>query len=1386
MVPSETSSGGRALRWAVTGIWSLAVFALLLLAVYAGLGRYLITQVGVYEADLEALLSERLGRTVQIETFTGSWVGLDPVLHVDGLTVGDPDAPDAALQRVRIRLATVSTLVRGRLVFSEFSANHADLTLTQDSKGVLGLAGLWQPPVDEVTGLELLEAAVQDFDNSFSDWIEELGKILADPVVRVSDLRLTLRTPDHEDQHYQIPAIDLAFQNGVFSAQGRLNRVDTSETIAWFTLEGSRFFSGSFDGAVYLDIRSERLFDTFLQRYEWFDVGVNGLDLRAAIWLDFAGGDVSGARARVETPYLQLRAPAMTLPPIEDLGVTLAVERLKRPCPADRPCGQPLWRIQARDLQYRWQDDSVGPVNLVWAADNEGWHLGVDSLPIGSLAELAVALDVLPAPASQALTDYRPQGDAERLNVHFAGPEDYRITADLRQVGVAAHAGAPVVDGLDGWFEQGADGGRVIYDSANIIFGFPELFAGAWQFERMTGEVHWQQRPVPDTPDTAGGQQAAWQVQGQDLRFQYTAEMVLGGAFEVVLGAGQRDSLALRVGLVDAKAKHLSQFVPVGAVGEELYGWLTTALKAGTIPWGWYYGYGPIGADEAEAEESRSGDSFTSAMAFDFRGFELLYTEGWPPLTQADGQFRYQAGLGWVDVDSALLGGLEPLPSQVRIDTREGPTRVDVRTGGLITGDNLRYWLDHSPLNEATGDPDSLGFAGSADLALGLTVFPGSAHPTQVDASLDLQGLSITHSDSGYSWRDLTGAVNYNSLKGLSADDVKGRFLEHEVRFSLSGATAERPVEVHQWGRATVGELKAALDPGLSPLLAPVDGAFDYDLRGIGGDQPVLGFQLNLTDLAVDLPAPLAKEYGEDGLLQGNLVQESDGRLRLQGAWQDVFAYQLVWEQRELREGSLEMGAETATLQPGRFYLGGSVDYLNLDQWSQALEPLLATNSGAGRAQGQDQQKEQEQEQAPEPFNVEMPAAETRQWPVSLAVTTGQLLAAGYDFGPVDIGVEPSGADWRIELAGPRASGTVLWREADLHQLSLERLQLIPSQDASVAAAESDDGLGQPADYPSADVAIKELWLGDRNYGSWAFQARSTADILYIDALEAHTGSLAFTGGLVWQQDAATGGQTRLTGELEGGNIRDLNAWLEAGVPLDSRSTKARLDLTWPGPPQGFALATVRGEMALGLKDGTILDENNVAQIFRVFGILNADTLMRRLRLDFSDLYKAGVSFEALSGSARVAEGVLALDPELQLTGPSGAFRLTGSTDLVAESLDMRLVVVLPLTQNLPAAALLFGAAAPVGGALFILDKLLGDPLSKLTSATYDVSGGWDKPNVKLRSIFDTGSRKTAADTSGALPPAADGAPPEPRPESGPEPLPESGPESPPEADPRQ
>jgi uncharacterized protein YhdP len=73
--------------------------------------------------------------------------------------------------------------------------------------------------------------------------------------------------------------------------------------------------------------------------------------------------------------------------------------------------------------------------------------------------------------------------------------------------------------------------------------------------------------------------------------------------------------------------------------------------------------------------------------------------------------------------------------------------------------------------------------------------------------------------------------------------------------------------------------------------------------------------------------------------------------------------------------------------------------------------------------------------------------------------------------------------------------------------------------------------------------------------------------------------------------------------------------------------------------------------------------------------------------------------------------------------------------------MDFDMLVELPFAQNVPLAALVLGAPQ-IGGIVWLADKLLGEPLSALTTSRYDISGTWGKPVVKLQSAVGAKKKK--------------------------------------------
>ena len=186
------------------------------------------------------------------------------------------------------------------------------------------------------------------------------------------------------------------------------------------------------------------------------------------------------------------------------------------------------------------------------------------------------------------------------------------------------------------------------------------------------------------------------------------------------------------------------------------------------------------------------------------------------------------------------------------------------------------------------------------------------------------------------------------------------------------------------------------------------------------------------------------------------------------------------------------------------------------------------------------------------------------------------------------------------------------------------------------------------------------------------------------------------------------------------GNILRVN---EDDPILEAEDGRFVSDLSWRGSPLGFSLLESQGSVELSQK-GRFLDLGNSAEVLRLFGILNIDTITRRLRLDFLDLVQPGVAFDGVNAKAKIADGALIFDPEFTMRGPSASFRLTGRADLVNKELNQKLEVDI-LYQQFALASVLLGAPQ-VGGAIYLVEKALGTKIIKVGKTDYRIEGSFD------------------------------------------------------------
>ena len=1203
--------------------WSLLVF-LVLLALYAAIGRQLTGHIDAWKGELEDILSEQTGLHVRIGQLDSRWNWLDPTVIASNLQVRTPDSAtlNARLEYLRLRLDFWSSLHRQRLVFEDLEADGLALTLIKPG----------ELPVEEAA--EELSPFTESGEQP--DWLELAGQWLSDPQARITRVDVSVGDSPEQLRDFYLPQLDLVYRRGLFQASGRAMQSGTSRELASFALVGQHFFRGDFTGQVYLDVASGRLFDGLVDDLSWRGIRVEGFDLGGQAWFTFEHGALAELKGRLDTPYLQLGARQQSLAPLENIRARFG--------------WRPGEALVLENLQWAWRDTLVKPFNLRLQHQPGALALVADQLAIAPLRRIAQSLPLLPAPAVRALQNYRPTGYLDDLYLHLPEPiRQFRLSARLRNVGVQAWDGAPGGEGVHGRLKLDAGGGFIELDSAHpVTLGFPQLFNTDWQFREPAGRVTWQM----DGPIT--------RVYADNLGMTYRDNTRLTGAFDLRLDKQGEDNLGLRVGVENADASRIGEFVPARVVNEGLYQWLTESIRGGRVIAGEYYGHGRIDRDAPNG-------SFTSSMWYEFEDGQVRYDPGWPEATGVAGRVQVHNESALINLNKGRVGGLETGPVTVALQPGQGdaPSVLRVEADPEATGEDVSWWLANTPLGEWGGQTlQEAGVEGDFRLALGLDIPMAEGTEPVVRVRAQTDNGRFTLPETGLSWSRITGDITYHTRDGFSGGPVTARFFGQPVSIRMATADSGETLDVRQSGRLPMPDFlwQQGLDEARTLNLS---GTLDYRARiRLGKDpEPKVLLWSDLTGLAINWPEPLGKTAGQATELNATLDAFAEDGIQLAGQWQDRLDFDFQWT-------------------------------------ASGFDLLLE-----------------------------------------------KLRLAGHELGRINVTALDLGDRWVVHTDSERAKGRFelpidggLIR-ADLQELHLGRegesrsrqeveLLTLDEQLEAFRALE----IGK---WPDVDVSIARLFLGDDQAGSWRFAMRPETDRLNVEDIRGQLGSLVLRGNLLWS--VVEGRETsRFQGDLAGGALRDIEALTGSPIPINNAETQLELDLDWPGGPNDIDIRRLNGNVRARLDDGVILEQNSSAQLFRVFNLLNTDTLWRRLQLDFSDLYEAGVAFDAISGKAAINDGLVTLDPELQLAGPSGAFKLSGSTDMADETLDMRLVVVLPVTQNLPLAAVLFGAGAPVGGALFVLDKLLGDPLSRLTSATYDVTGSWSDPQVDLRGVFDT------------------------------------------------
>ena len=1255
--------------------WSLGLCALLLVlaAVYVSLGRELSPLVAEYRAEIEAKAQAAVETPLHIGSLEGRWSGFAPVLLAHDVMVGEGSSA-LRLDQVEVVPDMWASLMARQVRIAHLEVSGLQLSVKEDKDGRWTLQGLPVQDDQPLDPQQLLTRMQMVKRVSVLDSQVTLQPFDQAPVT-VTYVGLSL----HTGMSQQRLDARLTLPDGQPLAVSLRSHIRASQ---WKDAEVDAYLSlPQSDWAKWIPAKLTRQW-----KLTQFKAG-------GEFWLSWAKGTVQSAAVRLNSPQVKGNYADRKPVHLENLALTAYLQR------SDSGLKVLFDSLAMTIGETRWESRLQLQQSLATDKAQEVWNLQADRLDLTPITPLLNALAPLPEGFAKTVEHLKATGLLRNVLVDFR-PQDttdqkVSFAANLERVGFDAYFGAPAARNVSGSISGDLGHGELRMDSKDFSLHLDPIFAKPWQYIQANARLTWKL-------DKQGFTLIAPYIKVLGEEGKVAADFLIRLHFD----HSQEDYMDLRVGMVDGDGRFTPKYLPA-VLSPALDEWLRTAILKGAVDEGFFQYQGSLNHDALPASRNIS-------LFFKVHDAELAFQPGWPHVDKVNGEvFVEESGVRILASKGQLL---DTQVKDVYVNIPHAPAGQDshlLLTGGFSggLGDGLKI-LQEAPIGTAStfaGWKGEGGLQGSLDLDVPLA--KGTEPKIVVDFKTDKARLQLA--EPTLDLTQLKGNFRFDSAKGLSGQNISAQAFDRPITAQIfaEGKPGDISTRVTANGQVTVKRLTDWLNVS-QPL--PVSGDIPYQLQVIldGADSQLM-VNSNLKGVAVDLPAPFGMPASQG--------RDSTFRMTLQGAerryWFDYgelanFTFAAPPDKFNDGRGELFLGNGDAVLPGAKgLRIRGVLSELDIDPWKKLVDRYAGNDPGGNAKQllsGAD-------------FKV------------------GKLTGFGTQFDQVSLQLGRKTAAWGLQFDSQQAKGTVNLPDANGAPIAVNLNYVkLPAVDPTVQADENaPDPLADidPKSIPALDIAIDQLFQGPDLVGAWSLKIRPTAKGMAFNNLDLGLKGMQLKGAGGWE-GAPGASSSWYKGRLDGKNIADvLKGWGFAPT-VTSEDFHLDVDGRWPGSPAWVGPKRFSGSLDAAFRKGQFVEVEGGAQALRVFGLLNFNSIGRRLRLDFSDLLGKGLSYDRVKGLLAASNGVFVTREPITMTGPSTNLELNGTLDLVADRVDAKLLVTLPVTNNLPIAALIVGAPA-IGGALFLIDKLIGDRVSRFASVQYKVQGPWKDPKITFDKPFE-------------------------------------------------
>jgi uncharacterized protein (TIGR02099 family) len=1248
-----------------------AVIAALCAIIIIVLRYWLLPDIEQFHGRITASLSSAMGNPVTIGKIRGDWDGLHPHLNFSNVRILDKQGqPALILPQIDASVSWLS-LLAAELRLSSLEIDRPELLVRRDEEGKIFI------------GSVALEN--QGADSDMGNWLLHQSSIV------VRNAVIVWLDRQHDTPPLVLNQVNLRIENLFSHHQFSLRAAPPAEIATPLDVRGDFYGSridepGKWRGQLFTQVD----YTDLLAWRPWLKLPPQLNRGRGALrgWLGITGGKLD----LITVDLLLHDVKTRLADNVPEMDVHYLRGRIAWKTVANG------WEVATKRLSMRLRNGlQVQPTDFYLKTTGAGktqpatGELHANRLQLESLVSLANFLP-LDAALHTRLNEYAPRGQVSDLNVSWRGtPEKligYQIKGQFSNLALQQIGSMPGFSGLSAVVDGTEAFGHMYINSRNLTVNAPGVMREPLSFHTLTGQTEWQQEQgeLHVRADNIA-------VANDDLAGN------LYGSFHTKTGT--LGVLDLTVNLTRGDIKRAARYTPLIALDKKQNDWLNEAMLSGHTEDFHLRIRGNLSDFPLDGRHDASLDMTAHAQ-----NVAVQFAPDWPRIDNLVGEIVIRNNkLEIISPSANMLGAALHNLTISLPDMRSPDMPLEVKGEAEAANNTFLQFIQQSPVRGyIKGFTDGMSASGNGHLEL-FTVIPLQGK-NQVKASglLRVQASDIDLG-VGVPWlRNTHGELSFTE-SGMQASNVSADILGGPAHLNVQTASGGE-VRASLQGRVNLDVLRKTQS---NPLLNFLHGstAWDASVSVVKKNAQVV-LNSSLLGMSSSLPAPLTKKADEIWPLHIEKKNVADGQDMIDARLGKLVHARLMRTDENgvstIKKGLINFGGQeqdkTAELRAG-VWLTGNVPILSLQGWD-------------GFAAGPGQS---------------MPIAGAN-------LHIDKLTGYGMSISDLQIVAEKRGDGIGVQLSSAPLNGEVIWQPQGFNGSSkfsarLRNLYWTADKPANPAPAPSQPvssirpGEPHPDELPAMDINIEDLLYKGKQIGRFELVGVPEGRDWRLRRLHITNPDGSLTGDGIWRS-AQTSMQTQVNLLLEISNAGKILA--RSGYPntVKNGSGKLAANLSWDGQPDEFNYASLDGTLKLDTGNGQFLKMD--PGLGKLLGILSLQALPKRITLDFTDVFSSGFEFDNINGNATIKRGVMQTQ-DLHIDGSSAKVTMTGTVNLNNETQNMH-VVILP-TLGSSVSMLSAFAAGPVAGlGALIVSKVLGNPLDKLISFEYNVSGTWADPNV--------------------------------------------------------